>query len=92
MPGPAPPWKRWYGTARWERLRRKVFLRDLYRCQAKGCGKTIASPVCDHIKPHRGDEALFWDEGNLQTMCKPCHDSTKQQQEQVSLHMRGVWY
>ena len=37
--------------------------------------------VVDHIKPHKGDEALFWDAGNLQSLCKPCHDSTKQRIE-----------
>jgi 5-methylcytosine-specific restriction endonuclease McrA len=48
--------------------------------------------VCDHIKPHRGKEELFWDEGNLQTLCKPCHDSLKQAEEQASLQHRGVWH
>lgn len=48
--------------------------------------------VCDHIKPHRGDERLFWDRANLQTLCKPCHDSLKQVEEQSSLHTRGVWH
>lgn len=30
--------------------------------------------VVDHIKPHRGDQKLFWDEKNWQALCKPCHD------------------
>lgn len=29
----------------------------------------------DHIIPHRGDTALFWDENNLQTLCKSCHSA-----------------
>jgi 5-methylcytosine-specific restriction protein A len=33
-----------------------------------------ASTVVDHIKPHRGSEALFWDRENLRGMAKPCHD------------------
>lgn len=48
--------------------------------------------VCDHVKPHRGDERLFWDEANLQTLCKPCHDRDKQREEQASRAERGVWY
>lgn len=32
------------------------------------------STVTDHIKPHRGDERLFWDESNYQAVCKRCHD------------------
>ncbi|WP_308302390.1 HNH endonuclease signature motif containing protein [Bacillus sp. V5-8f] len=27
----------------------------------------------DHIKPHKGNQALFWDSSNWQTLCKPCH-------------------
>ncbi len=34
---------------------------------------TLAT-VVDHIKPHKGDERLFFDINNLQPLCKPCHD------------------
>jgi len=30
--------------------------------------------VVDHIQPHRGDQLLFWDRTNWQTLCKRCHD------------------
>lgn len=39
---------------------------------------TVVGTVVDHITPHKGDEALFFDQGNLQTLCKPCHDGQKQ--------------
>lgn len=87
------PWRRWYRTARWRALRLAVFLRDLYQCRR--CGHIdgdTSKLVCDHIVPHRGDERLFWDESNLQTLCKPCHDGEKQAEEQASLQHRGVWY
>lgn len=41
---------------------------------------TVAT-VADHIKPHKGDEVLFFDLNNLQSLCKPCHDSDKQREE-----------
>jgi 5-methylcytosine-specific restriction protein A len=88
------PWKRWYNTSRWRALRLKIFLRDLFTCQMAGCSRLegdTSKLVCDHVKPHRGNEALFWDEANLQTLCKPCHDKAKQREEQATLHMRGVW-
>ncbi|MGQ3674267.1 HNH endonuclease [Xanthobacter sp. TB0139] len=78
------PWRRWYATARWSALREETFARDGYSCQMQGCGRLITDPrqrVCDHIRPHRGDEALFWDRDNLQTLCKPCHDGRKQAAE-----------
>ena len=31
--------------------------------------------VVDHIVPHRGSYALFWDPGNHQAMCDRCHSS-----------------
>ncbi|UEM09030.1 HNH endonuclease [Bradyrhizobium barranii subsp. barranii] len=92
---PAPPWKRWYKTARWQALRLSVFQRDLFTCQRTECGHlegNTALLVCDHIKPHRGDERLFWDDANLQTLCKACHDTIKQREEQATLHQRGVWH
>src|SRR5687767_3802172 len=88
------PWRKWYKTARWQRLRMRVFLRDRFTCQC-GCKRiegNTALLVADHKKPHRGSELLFWDEANVQTMFKPCHDSEKQKQEQSSLAQRGVWY
>lgn len=87
------PWRRWYKTARWHALRLEVFRRDLFQCRA--CGRiegNTSQLVCDHVQPHRGSERLFWDEANLQTLCKPCHDTVKRREEQDSLHLRGVWY
>lgn len=36
--------------------------------------------VCDHIDPHRGNPERFWN-GPFQSLCKPHHDSAKQQAE-----------
>lgn len=82
------PWRQWYKTAEWRKLRAKVLKRDLYTCQQTGIlliGKYPAanSPVVDHIKPHRGDPTLFWDENNLQAMSKGYHDRLKQSQERI---------
>ena len=76
------PWRRWYKTAAWQRLAWAVKVRDAFTCQR--CGLTSDAKYAlavDHIKPHRGDEALFWDERNLQTLCKGCHDGAKQREE-----------
>ena len=34
----------------------------------------VTLTLVDHIVPHRGDQALFWDEQNWQPLCKSCHD------------------
>ncbi len=90
----AGPWRKWYKTARWRRLRIEIFVRDLYTCQMEGCGRVEGDTsrlVCDHDKAHRGDEDRFWDPSNLKTLCKTCHDGLKQRAEQASLQTRGVW-
>ena len=43
------------------------------------CG--AVATVVDHIKPHRGDDLLFWDRTNWQALCKQCHDGEKQRSE-----------
>lgn len=76
------PWRAWYRTARWQRLRWQVLERDLFTCRR--CGRIEADTsrlVCDHVEPHRGDEARFWS-GPFQTLCKGCHDQAKQADEQ----------
>ena len=88
-------WRSWYKLARWTKLRQRVLVRDRYTCRKTGIlliGKHPApnSPVVDHIKPHRGDERLFWDESNLQTVSKEYHDRTKQAEEAKDI--KGVWY
>jgi 5-methylcytosine-specific restriction protein A len=87
------PWQRWYNTARWKALRLRVFVRDRFQCQC-GCGAIEGNTsrlVAHHKKPHRGNEHLFWDEQNVETVLKSCHDSIKQKEEQASLLRRGVW-
>lgn len=39
------------------------------------------SPVADHIIQHNGDERLFWDVDNIQTLAKIIHDQVKQKIE-----------
>lgn len=63
-------------TREWEKARAE-FLR-LYPCCAM-CGADAT--LVDHIKPHRGDKALFWNWNNWQALCTPCHSSVKQRLE-----------
>jgi len=44
-------------------------------------GRTTAATIADHIKPHKGVIELFYDEKNLQSLCKACHDSEKKRIE-----------
>jgi 5-methylcytosine-specific restriction protein A len=82
------PWRAWYKTARWTSLRKVILVRDLYTCHM--CGRiAYKGMVVDHKVPHRGNEARFWDENNLQVLCQTCHSGEKQRQEQST--PTGVW-
>lgn len=37
-------------------------------------GHITPATVVDHIIPHEGNLELFWDENNIQSLCKSCHD------------------
>lgn len=71
---------RLYGTQRWRRLaQHQLSLEPLCRlCEAEG--RLTPASVADHVSPHKGDEAAFWG-GELQSLCKSCHDSAKARQE-----------
>lgn len=60
--------------ARW-RKSRITFLRRHPLCvECQKEGHITPAVVVDHIKPHKGDMNLFWDETNWQPLCKPHHD------------------
>lgn len=60
-------------TARWHRAA-KQHLRANPLCVAcEMAGITTAATEVDHIIPHQGDQRLFWDAENWQSLCKPCH-------------------
>jgi len=80
MVNPVPiqqrPWRTWYSSRRW-RKRRALQLRMFplcKMCEARG----IATPavIADHVESHEGDWNAFM-LGELQSLCKPCHDSLK---------------
>lgn len=84
-------------TSAWQKAR-EGFLRSHPLCadHAKR-GMDVAASVVDHIKAPKLKEAtdsgdaerinearlLFWDRGNWQPLCKPCHDSAKQRAEKT---------
>ncbi|MFZ5719214.1 MAG: HNH endonuclease [Pseudomonadota bacterium] len=78
------PWRRLYKLKAWQDLRQRVFLRDRYTCQC-GCGTLITEPrerIADHKDPEaKLTEARFFDDDEVQTLWKPCHDGWKQRLE-----------
>ena len=65
---------RGYGR-RWRKARKRFLIANpLCREHEKG-GEVVAANEVDHIIPHKGDDDLFWDEDNWQSLCNTCHAS-----------------
>lgn len=74
-------WVRLYKTTRWQRMRERQLTEQPLCMFCLQVGDVEPATVCDHVIAHKGDEFLFWDAGNLQSLCKTCHDRTKQRLE-----------
>jgi 5-methylcytosine-specific restriction protein A len=61
--------KKLYNTTRWRNLRKEYLEKNDY-CQ--GCGSKEDLTVDHKISP-LGNEELFFNPDNLQTLCKQCH-------------------
>lgn len=57
-------------------------------CMCKQRDQVKAATVADHVIPHKGDERLFFDENNLQSLCDDDHTITKARQEHRG-HLQG---
>ena len=69
--------KNLYNSQRWRNLRKNFLDLNPLCVYCKQAGKIKPADVVDHIVPHKGNLKLFWDESNLQALCKTCHDSAK---------------
>ena len=66
-----------YRSSRWKRASKS------FRSSPKGAlcaycsarGLVVPSAIVDHVNPHNGDLALFWDSNNWQGLCWSCHSA-----------------
>ena len=72
--------QRGYG-ARWQRARTRFLNEHPLCCYCERERRVSAATIVDHLIPHKGDEALFWDSDNWQALCKWCHDTVKAEEE-----------
>ncbi|ELT48370.1 HNH endonuclease [Brucella intermedia] len=77
----AASYRKLYKTSRWQRLRERQLTAHPLCVYCLQQEDVTPATVCDHVRPHRGDETLFFDPDNLQSLCAPCHDRVKQREE-----------
>lgn len=70
---------RGYGTA-WNRARKRYLETHPLCVECMKQGRYVKATDVDHIKLHRGDSVLFWDQSNWQSLCHR-HHSVKTRNE-----------
>ena len=64
---------RGYGRA-WQKARKEYLTAHPLCVECMKEGRYVKATVVDHIVPHRGDQKLFWDRPNWQSLCVSCHN------------------
>ena len=74
--------ERGYGYA-WQQARLRFLQAHplCVMCQDMNPPRVTAAEVVDHIIPHKGDQELFWNESNWQSLCFSHHNGEKQMLE-----------
>ncbi|NLC02720.1 MAG: HNH endonuclease [Tissierellia bacterium] len=67
-------YKKLYSSTRWQQLRQYRLNTQPLCVECLKHNRYTPATVVDHMKPHKGNEKLFYDLKNLQSMCKSCHD------------------
>lgn len=75
-----PEWSDKYNYA-WRKARNLYIAENPICVMCEAQGKLTPATVVDHVIPHKGDDTLFWDMGNWQSLCKRHHDRDKRRME-----------
>ena len=73
--GPASAYHYLYNTRAWLDGRAAYLALHPLCVECQKQGVLSAATIVDHIMPHRGDPALFYDQSNWQPLCKRHHDA-----------------
>lgn len=64
---------RGYGS-RWQKARATYLKHNPLCASCEARGVLVVATVVDHIEPHKGDQAKFWNHDNWQPLCATCHN------------------
>lgn len=76
----AQPWRKWYSLKAWKLKRAAQLARRPWCEPCKALGMSRRATIANHKIRHNGDPKLFW-HGELESVCKPCHDAAIQKAE-----------
>lgn len=69
--------------ARWKEAARRFRAEHRFCLGCLAIGERVLASVVDHIRPHRGNQDLFWDVGNWQPCCEWHHNAVKKRLEEL---------
>jgi len=70
-----PAVKRLYNSKQWQAMRVAQLSKEPWCADCLTADRHVAATDVDHKQPHNGDPVLFFDETNLQSLCKSHHSS-----------------
>ncbi len=70
-------------TPRWDKAATTFKTRHPYCLGCQAIGERRATEVVDHVEPHKGDQAKFWNTSMWQPACRHCHDVIKKMLERL---------
>jgi len=62
-------------TNKWAKVAKQYLAQHPWCKTCEKLGVRTRATEVDHITRHCGDTRLFWNSGNWQPLCKPCHSS-----------------
>jgi 5-methylcytosine-specific restriction endonuclease McrA len=77
-------------TYRWQRERETYLKMNPLCVYCFRDDRLKEASVVDHIKPHKGNQVLFWDVNNWQSLCHSCHSSIKQREERGCVYIARI--
>jgi 5-methylcytosine-specific restriction enzyme A len=72
---------KYYGNQLWRRARINFLAEHPLCVMCEADSKIEPANVVDHIIPHKGDQELFWAQGNWQALCRWHHNVVKRSHE-----------
>lgn len=60
-------------TYKWQKASKGFLARNPLCAEHERQGEVVAATEVDHIIPHKGDAAIFWNRNNWQSLCHSCH-------------------
>jgi shikimate kinase len=75
-----PEWSDKYNWT-WRKARNVYIAENPLCVMCEAQGLLTPATVVDHVIPHKGDDTLFWDNNNWQSLCRRHHDRDKRRIE-----------